>query len=224
MTPSGDEPASVDPLARVLASLRARSRLDLVVYVLVGALVLVALVGPTLAAALDPRLILTLMHEQERPEDLWGTPWVYVDGVPRSLGPDQLDDDGQGDDLLLLPPDGVRMQLFRGGAEALFGLAVILAFLWELSRALASQLRGPRGPLGAEAGRAAIMALAVTPLVLLLLAIGSHLVPNEGLHLMLADLRARLLVPLELALGGTIYLLVTAVLLAVRLRADDAAG
>ena len=58
----------------------------------------------------------------------------------------------------------------------------------------------------------------------LLLAIGSHLVPHEGLDLMLADLRARLLVPLELALGGTIYLLVTAVLLGVRLRADDAAG
>lgn len=226
MTPAGDEPAPADahaePLARVLAALRARSRLDLAVYGLVGLLLLIALVGPTLAAVLDPRLTLTLMYEQERPEDAWGTRWVYVDGLPRSLGPDRLDEDGQGDDLVLLPSDGLRMQLFRGGAEALFGLAVVMAFLWELVRALAGQLRGPRGPLATEVGRAALLSLAVTPLVLLLLAIGSHLVPHAGLDAMLADLRLRLLVPLELALAGTVYLVTTAVLLGVRLRAEDA--
>lgn len=222
MTPTPEVEEPVDPLARVLAALRTRSRVDLFVYGVVAALIVVALVGPLLATIIDKRLILTAMYEKELPEDLWGTPWVHVDGVPRSLGPDQLDDDGKGDDLVLLPSKSVAMQLFRGGADALFGIAVVLAILWELFRALAGQLRSPRGSLLTEAGRAAILALAVAPFLLLLLAMGSHLLPNLDVEPIVADLRSRLLVPLELALFGTVYLLTAAVLLGVRLRAEDA--
>lgn len=222
MTPAPEVEEPIDPLVRVLAALRARSRVDLLVYGLVGLLLLVALTGPPLAAVLDERLPLTLMYEQEAPHDPWGTPWVHVDGVPRSLGPDRIDDDAQGDDLVLLPPKSVAMQLFRSGGEALFGIAVVLILLWELSRALAGQLRGPPAPLPTEVGRAAVMSLAVTPLVLLLLGIGSHVFPHEGLDELVTDLRSRLLVPVELALAGTIYVLTAAVLLGVRLRAEDA--
>lgn len=211
--------------------LRPRSRLDAAVYGLVVATIALGLAGPPLAAALDPRLpVSAAFHVDGAARDPWGTPWVLLDGRPWSLGPDRLADarggaagaDRRGDDVPVLDERDGWLQVYRGGGEALFGLAVVLAVLWELLRALRRQLRAPRGPLPAEAGRAALLALAVAPPVLLLLAFAGHLSPAAGPRELLEQLRARMLVPLEVALFGTVYVGTTAVLLGLRLRAPTA--
>lgn len=202
---------------------RRRSALDLAIYgVVVGAIAL-GLVGPPLMGALDPRLPVSVaFHVERAPVDPWGTPWVLLGDRPWSLGPDRLADEGRGDDVPVLDERDPWLQLHRAGGEALFGLAVVLAVLWELCRALARQLRAPRGPLPTELGRSAGLALPVAALGLLTLAFGSRLVPSAGVTTFVDQLRARLLVPVELALFGTVYAATVAVLLGVRLRAPTA--
>ncbi len=207
-----------------LEGVRGRSGLDLGVYGLVAALIVASLVGPPLMGALDPRLAVTVAYHVDRaPKDLWGTPWVLVNGRPWSLGPDRLADEGRGDDVPVLDERDGWLQLYRGGGEALFGVAVLLAVLWELGRALASRLRAPRGPLAREAGQAALLAVPVAGLVIPILGFGSRLLPG-GAAAVVEELRRRMLVPIELAVFGTVYAATAAVLLGVRLRAPASAG
>jgi hypothetical protein len=207
---------------------RRRSGLDVAVYGVVATLIAAGLFGPPLAATLDPRLpVSTAYHRERAPTDPWGTPWVLVNGRPCSLGPDRLADplprdladEARGDDVFVLDERDPRLELFHGAAEGLFGVAVALAVLWELARALGAQLRAPRGPLATEAGRVALLALPVAALIMALLGFGSHLLPVPALTSLFDELRARMLVPVELALFATVHAAATAVLLGVRLRA-----
>lgn len=212
----------------------SRSRWDLAVYGVVAALVLLALAGPPLAGALDPRLPVSVAYHgpgprnlrfaAEIPSDPWGSPFVWApDGRRvRSLGPNRLDDGGRGDDVLVLDERSAWLRLYEGATEGLFGLAVLLALLWELLRALSERLRAPRGPLPAEAGQAAVLALFVAPPVGVALLIVSHLLPGQALTDLGEALRGVMLVPWELALAATVYLLTAAVLLGIRLRAPEA--
>lgn len=205
-----------------------RSAADLVAYGAVVTAIALALLGPPLMGALDPRLPVSVaFHVERAPVDPWGTPWALLGARPWSLGPDRLADEGRGDDVPVLEERHAWLQLYRGGGEALFGLAVVLAVLWELCRALTRQLRAPRGPLATELGRTAALSLPVAALALLLLAFGSRLVPAAGVRSLVDQLRSRLLVPVELALFGTVYAGTLAVLMGVRLRAptsEDADG
>lgn len=211
-----------------------RSRADVAVYGVVTTLIVLALAGPPLAGALDPRLPVSVMYHApsprnlrlaaEPPRDPWGTPFVWApDGRVWSLGPDRLDDGGRGDDVLVLDERSVWLQLYRNATEGLFGLAVLLALLWELLRALSERLRAPRGPLPAEACQAAVLALFVSPPVGVALLIVSHLLSTQALVELGERLREVMLVPWELALAATVYLLTAAVLLGIRLRAPEAA-
>lgn len=213
----------------------SRSRWDVAIYGLVAALIVLALAGPPLAGALDPRLPMSVVHhdaqairtragQRNEAEDPWGTPFVWaLDGRVWSLGPNRLDDGGGGDDILLLDRRDARLRLYENATEGLFGLAVLLALLWELLRALSERLRAPRGPLPAEAGQAAALALLVAPVVGVGLLIVSHLLPGQALTDLGEALRGAMLVPWELALAATVYLLTAAVLLGIRLRAPEAA-
>ncbi|MBX3468682.1 MAG: hypothetical protein KF878_17560 [Planctomycetes bacterium] len=210
-----------------------RSRADVAVYGVVAALIVLALAGPPLAGALDPRLPVSVVYHEvklistigsEPRRDPWGTSFIHTaDGRVWSLGPNRLDDGGRGDDILVLDDRSAWLQLYTGGAEGLFGLAVLLALLWELLRALSERLRAPRGPLPAEAGQAAALALLVAPVVGVGLLIVSHLLPGQALTDLGEALRGAMLVPWELALAATVYLLTAAVLLGIRLRAPEAA-
>lgn len=205
------------------ADARGRSRLDLAVYGLVAGLIAAGLVGPPLMGALDARLPVSVAYHVDRaPTDPWGTPWALRDGRPWSLGPDRLADAGRGDDLPVLDERDAWLQLYRHGGEGLFGLAVALAVLWELGRAFAGQLRAPRERLAVEAARAALLALPLAAVAAALLALGARAVPAPAASALLQELRARLLVPLELALFGTVYAATVAVLVGVRLGAADA--
>lgn len=200
-----------------------RSGLDAVVYGLVAATIGLALLGPPLMSAVDPRLAVSIDYHVERAAtDPWGTPWVHLNGRPWSVGPDRLADEGGNDDVPVLDERDDWLQLYRGAGEGLFGLAVLLAVMWELCRALAGQLRAPRGELAAEAGRAAAIGLPVSAVVLLLLAFASKLVPRSGAATLVEELRARMVVPVELAVFGTVYAATAAVLLGARLRAPRA--
>lgn len=202
-----------------LEGVRGRSGLDVGVYGLVAALIVASLVGPPLMGALDPRLAVTVAYHVDRaPKDPWGTPWVLVNGRPWSLGPDHLADEGRGDDVPVLDERDGWLQLYRGGGEALFLLAVAVAVCWEMFRAFASQLRAPRGSLPREVRRVALLSVPIAGVVLPVLAIGSQLAPG-GLDAVLDSARARMLVPVEVALFVTFYVATGAVLLGVRLRA-----
>ncbi len=207
---------------------RRRSGLDVAVYGVVAALIAAGLFGPPLAATLDPRLPVSAAYHRDRaPTDPWGTPWVLVNGRPCSLGPDRLADrpanelagEFRGDDVPVLDERDAWLALYLGAAEGFFGVAVALAVLRELARALGAQLRAPRGPLATEAGRVALLALPVAGLLMALLGFGPHLLPLPALTSLFDELRARMLVPVELALFATVYATTTAVLLGLRLRA-----
>ncbi|MCO5168413.1 MAG: hypothetical protein M9894_18900 [Planctomycetes bacterium] len=205
-----------------------RSRTDLAVYGVVAGLIVLALAGPPLAAALDPRLPVSEAYHHRLPgrtlkdptvRDPWGTPFVHApDGSVWSLGPDARS--GGGDDLVVLDERDTWLQVYRSGTEGLFGLAVAIIVVWEILRALGGGLRAPRRPLLTEIAHVSLLTLIVGPLVVAPLAVAAHMLPAVTAEFT-ENLRETMLVPWQLAFAATIYLLTAAVLLGIRLRAPE---
>jgi hypothetical protein len=118
-----------------------------------------------------------------------------------SLGPNGVDEDMRGDDVLVTP---WRIRAFGQLPDFLFGLAALLAVLWEGFRGATSTLRKPRGSLPKEIARAA--ALGVVPALVLFVAawwlIGLIEQSAPGV---VESARDSLLVPLPLALAGSAF-------------------
>jgi hypothetical protein len=206
------------PAGGAAALLRGRSSADAVVYGVVALLVVAALALPPLCLALDPRLRASLRYQADAPDDPWGRPWVVdVDGV-RSAGPDGVDERGRGDDVALLPPGDPRLRLAAAGGEAAFGLAVVLAILWELGRAAAGWARAPRGGVALELGRAAVLALPLAA-VLGAVALGLRALLPSVREALVEAVAGRMLIDPELALGLTLYAAAFALVAGLRLRA-----
>lgn len=225
LDPTDGPPASAPEAGPIdwRAGLRSRSTADVGVYVLVGALLLLALVVKPVWSALDPALLAAdhFYAQGARSEpgtlDPWLHDWVHdARGALWSFGPDGQE--GGGDDVPLLRQDDPMLRAWRTAPDALFGLAVLLAIGWELGRALGRALLAPRAELDAELPRAAFLA---TPLAALLAGVGAL-----GLQLRpdLAPDAVFVVVPRWLALVGTCWVTAFCVALAVRLSRARATG
>ncbi len=162
------------PQPGLFAALRAQiSRGDQVVYAVVAALILLALLIQPLWGALQPGVALGHDYLERAPKrGPWGHPWSeeaqadlsYAPLRVWSVGPNGVDERGQGDDVVL--SFGLTADLYGAASEWVLLLAGLLAGLWELRRILRSQLRLPRAPTpGPEVLRAA--GLAIPPGVVL---------------------------------------------------------
>lgn len=204
--------AGPDPGRDLLRLLAASTPADRAVYGLVALLLLAAVALTPLLEAFEPRIAVTRAWgatRMETPEDPWGRPFRVTPEMAWSLGPDGIDQAGQGDDLVVLSPRDWRMRVGSAEGNLLFlGLAVALGGSWELARVVRRQLAVPdwSGP-GREALRAAVIALPAAA-VALGLALAAP-VAVAALGPLVAAAGRALLVPFPVAVGGGAWLVVT---------------
>lgn len=131
-----------------------------------------------------------------------------------SSGPNGRDEGGAGDDILVLPQHHPRYFAYTLLTPLTAALAALAVIAWELTR----YLRRPRWPLRIELAAAAVAALPVGALAigLLLLPLWRGWLPAP----LRADLEARLLVPLEVAVGAWALVASYGLLLWLRLRRE----
>lgn len=205
----------------MIAFLKARSRADLVAYGVVVLLIVVALCGPMLVGVLDPQVRASVAFDQPDGArlDPWGTPFKLFGRLdrpaPYSCGPNQLDENGGGDDVFVILGTDRRVLFHRHGTEVLFAIAVFLAVVWEVGRVFVAMLRAPRATLAQEILNAGLLAIGPT---LALVVMVLFVVRLTGSSDMLEKLGEGLFVPLKVALPASIYMATFAALLAFRLR------